>query len=134
MQPKPDGNSAAELQRDHEEQRNDLTPYMEGALESVIETIMLWGQYPQPKRRAWNYSSFLGKQFDLMDYIMETFDPTEIAEFALVALTDYEGHALADLRRKWDKKLEAMLAKHLAGHEIVTDRAEQLRDEERADA
>ena len=61
------------------------------ALEQVIEKIMTYGMWPEPKR-----GGFTKSQFDLYDFLLENRDPSYFLEM-----------------------VEAMLADHFRGSEIV---------------
>ena len=89
------------------------------ALESVIETIFEYGQYPKNGRA----------QFDLYDYLLDTRDPSYAAEMYIAALSDNE-FALQVRRDRERKTVEAMLVEHLTGSELVADHATEYAEED----
>ena len=82
------------------------------ALESVIETIFEYGQYPKNGRA----------QFDLYEYLLENRDPSYAAEMYVASLSDNES-ALQVRRDRERKTVEAMLVEHLTGSDMVADYA-----------
>lgn len=86
--------------------------HLELALESVIEIIFEYGQYPQNGRA----------QFDLYDYLRDNRDPSYAAEMYVASLSDNES-ALQVRRDRERKTVEAMLVEHLTGSELVADHA-----------
>jgi len=81
------------------------------ALEQVVETIMLHGQYPAPKR-----GGFTRSQFDIYDFLLENRDPSYFFEMYIAVLT---GADIYDRKQRETKKVEAMLADHFRNSEIV---------------
>ena len=92
---------------------------LELALESVIETIFEYGQYPKNGRA----------QFDLYDYLLENRDPSYAAEMYVAALSDNE-YALQVRRDRERKTVEAMLIEHLRDSHWVADLAAEYAEEE----
>lgn len=113
----------------------DLEPHMENALESVVETIMLFGEYPQPKRGR--YRPFTTppapKQFDLYDWILENniVDPSDLREYFILSMND---HSLIGpfeaARSRLEKELEKRLKEQLAESEMVQEKAREFAEEE----
>jgi|GEM_PF-2705162 len=93
--------------------------HLELALESVIETIFEYGQYPKNGRA----------QFDLYDYLLDTRDPSYAAEMYVASLSDNES-ALQVRRDRERKTVEAMLIEHLTGSDMVADLAAEYAEEE----
>jgi hypothetical protein len=93
--------------------------HLELALESVIETIFEYGQYPKNGRA----------QFDLYEYLLEHRDPSYAAEMYVAALSDNES-ALQVRRDRERKTVEAMLVEHLTGSELVADHATEYAEED----
>ena len=91
---------------------------LELALESVIETIFEYGQYPKNGRA----------QFDLYDYLLDR-DPSYAAEMYVAALSDNE-YALQVRRDRERKTVEAMLIEHLRDSHWVADLAAEYAEEE----
>lgn len=105
------------------------------ALRDVVETICLFGEFPQPSNR---YSGSVPhffrtaapmRKFDLYDFVLENIDHGELVEFFCLAMTDYGGdfdHA----RLMWDKKLAAKLTAHLKDSPLVNEQATKIAEEE----
>jgi hypothetical protein len=108
----------------------DLAPHMENALELVIEDILKYGEYPQPRRVGLFITTGKGgpRQFDLCEFVQENIDAGDILEsfvkYAICSDRDRDFEAM-----KWERKFSAMLLENLAGSEIVRERAEQLAEE-----
>ena len=81
------------------------------ALEQVVETVMLHGQYPAPNR-----GGFTRSQFDLYDFLNENRDPSYFLEMYIAVLT---GADMFDRKQRETKTVEAMLADHFRNSEIV---------------
>ena len=83
------------------------------ALESMIETIFEYGQYPKNGRA----------QFDLYEYLLENRDPSYAYEL-LVASISHHNHQALEVRIDRERKtVEAMLVEHLTGSDMVADLA-----------
>jgi len=93
------------------------------ALEQVVETIMLHGMWPAPKR-----GGFTRSQFDLYDFLNEDRrDPSYFLEMYLNVIT---GADIYDRKQREIKTVETMLADHFRGSQIVEDVALDIsRDE-----
>ena len=81
------------------------------ALEQVVETVMLHGMWPAPKR-----GGFTRSQFDLYDFLNENRDPSYFLEMYLAVLTRADTY---DRINRETKTVEAMLADHFRDSEIV---------------
>ena len=81
------------------------------ALEQVVETIMMHGMWPAPKR-----GGFTRSQFDLYDFLNENRDPSYFLEMYIAVLT---GADMFDRKQRETKTVEAMLADHFRNSEIV---------------
>jgi hypothetical protein len=81
------------------------------ALEQVVETIMLHGMWPAPKR-----GGFTRSQFDLYDFLNERRDSSYFLELYIAVLT---GADIYDRKQRETKTIEAMLADHFRNSEIV---------------
>ena len=106
----------------------DIEPYLSRALEDVLDTIMLYGQYPQPS------SSMRIKPrrclFDLMEWIYENRSGEDIRTTyicALVGGTDAVLDAIARDRLEITRELRELLR----DSDIVRDLAEELAREDR---
>ena len=93
------------------------------ALEQVVETVMLHGMWPAPKR-----GGFTRSQFDLYDFLNEDRrDPSYFLEMYLNVIT---GADIYDRKQREIKTVETMLADHFRGSQIVEDVALDIsRDE-----
>ena len=92
---------------------------LELALDSVIETIFEYGQYPKNGRA----------QFDLYDYLLDNRDPSYAAEMYVASLSDNE-YALQVRRDRERKTVIEMLRNHLAESDMVADLAAEYAEEE----
>jgi hypothetical protein len=81
------------------------------ALEQVVETIMMHGMWPAPKR-----GGFTRSQFDLYDFLNENRDPSYFLEMYIAVLT---GADMFDRKQRETKTVELMLENHFRGSEIV---------------
>jgi hypothetical protein len=81
------------------------------ALEQVVETVMLHGMWPAPKR-----GGFTRSQFDLYDFLNENRDPSYFLEMYIAVLT---GADMFDRKQRETKTVELMLENHFCGSEIV---------------
>lgn len=103
-----------------------MTDFHEAALEDVVDTIMLFGEYPQPNRHRTGPRKF----FSLLDFLRSDKSPIDAAEayeFLVSGLTDYDSHM--DARFKLEMRVKAALTEHLKDSEIVSDRAGVLQEE-----
>jgi len=103
----------------------DPDEYRERALDEVIETIMLWGQYPAPNP----YRPPRRIEFDLAEWVAENVDVSELAQFL--------GAHIANDEKKDEKQLvlevdiSAKLSEHLRDSDMVADKIEELHEDER---
>ena len=81
------------------------------ALEQVVETVMLHGQWPGPNRGGLPRS-----QFDLYDFLNENRDPSYFLEMYIAVLT---GADMFYRKQRETKTVEEMLADHFRNSEIV---------------
>ena len=95
--------------------------HYELALESVIECVFEYGQYPKNGRA----------QFDLYDFLDVHRDPSYGAEMYVASLSNNE-YALQVRRDRERKTVEAMLTKHLQDSHWVADIAAEYAEEESA--
>lgn len=123
-----DGNSAA-LRIEMQRQDDAPTLYMQDALESVVETVMLFGQYPQP--RASQYQPVRRVQFLLCDWIGENIDVSTMAMFMACSL-DY-GTEFDTLRYKNEENIRLALMEHFKDSDIVQEKAEEMMRDARDD-
>ena len=92
--------------------------HYELALESVIECVLEYGQWPKNGRA----------QFDLYDYLMDR-DPSYAAEMYVASLSSNDT-ALENRRDRERKSVEALLTEHLRDSHWVADLAAEYAEEE----
>lgn len=112
----------------------DLEPHMAQALTDVVEVILAFGQYPQPRQMQPSRLAYCLAprriEFDLREWVNEHIDPGEMAELYVSMLTDFSLEH--DTRRHAEtSRVEAMLREELRDSNIVRDRAEKLAEEEK---
>lgn len=100
----------------------DLEPYMQEALEYVVDIITLYGQFPRPYQQT-------RKQFDLYEWMTERMQ-YDLQEFAFSMTLELDRQAHAEMRDAWQDKIRARLMDELADGQMVIDVAEQLRSED----
>ena len=86
---------------------------LELALESVIETIFEYGQYPKNGRA----------QFDLYDYLLDNRDPSYAYELLVASMSHHNQQALEVRIDRERKTVTEMLEKHLRNSDLVADYA-----------
>ena len=110
----------------------DLEPFMENALEVVVETIMLFGEFPQ-RHKVWRNGRFEDAphnvEFDLYDFLAAKVSNDDRNEFMFAITTNYgkDSGTLLD----WQKKIEKRLMEELAGSEMVREKALEMAEEEK---
>jgi len=92
--------------------------HYELALESVVETVMDYGQWPH-KGRA---------EFDLYDYLLEERDPSYAHEMYVASMSS-NTRAFEDRIERERKTVESMLEKHLKNSNFVADLAAEYASE-----
>lgn len=100
--------------------RSEYDDYMDDALESVVEDILTFGQYPRPHK-----GRIRPPDFDLQDWMTEHYDPADLANLAMCAVIDY-GNDFAERRLKEYKRLEQRLLDELRDHDFVYDVARDM--------
>ncbi len=107
----------------------DPEPYRQRALDDVIETIMLFGQWPQPRTGR----GIQGRiEFDLAEWCAENINADVLAAFLVshIALDDDR-----DIRQdKIEKEITAKLRAHLAESDMVDDKIDDLHADEMEEA
>ena len=101
------------------------------ALQSIVTTIMLFGELPQPKSAGYPGYSSQRKQFDLHEWALEKIPGSEMADLYVAALIgddDLIGKKAKELAR-----IEKLLTEHLRDSEIVEERAQEMMEDERDD-
>ena len=109
---------------------------MEVALEQVVETIIMFGQWPQPSRSTLYERRNNIKPFDLVDFMMDrnTIEFSDLVEFIVAGFSDYSlGGYFSDLRYRYEKKVTDVLMAHLKDSDIVREQAIKNIREERED-
>jgi hypothetical protein len=129
------------------------TEELETARDEVLETIMLFREYPQPKpwrpgvkrddpefnlydfleSRVWEYLTDSEKERKAGKF--EGLELVELLEFFVLAITDHGTiGAFADTREKWEKRVTEWVRDFLDNNErgisLVEERAEKIREEE----
>lgn len=105
----------------------DPDEYRERALDEVIETIMLFGIYPQPNP----YRAPRQTEFDLAEWVAENVDVGELAQFLVAHIAnDDDKNTRQD---RIEKEISARLRDHLRDSDMVADKIEELHEDERND-
>lgn len=121
----------------------DLGPYLEEARDKIIQTVLEFGQYPQPRRVGmFMTTGFPGPaKFDLHEFLFDdeekpAIDPVDLQEFFILALNDQsEFGSFHESRRRWEKRVTEMLVKHFTDdHDLVEEVAADLEQDAREDA
>ena len=112
----------------HGDENEKLALDLEGALEEVVETIMLFGQYPQPSQR--NRSRV---QFQLDEYLFEYFWDEESVLGAYEAYLTQFNAGFDDKRLRESTRLQESLTDHLRDSAIVRDHAERVAQQKKED-
>jgi hypothetical protein len=123
-----DGNTAAERIRDERESANDITPYMEAALDNVITVVMGFGQWPQP--RPWRERQPVA-EFVLRDWMTEDMGIDDLLNLAVGIICGSSKLERMETIASFEGKIEEMLRDHLRDSEIVREEAERIMDDER---
>jgi hypothetical protein len=89
------------------------------ALESVVETVMNYGQWPH-KGKA---------EFDLYEFLLEERDSSYMLEM-YVASMSCNGYAFTDRIERERKTVIVMLEKHFINSDIVAELAAEYAEEE----
>lgn len=116
--------------------------FLEQAREKIVETVILFGQYPQPRRVGMflTTGSRRPKRFDLYDFLFDDgkdkIDEVEVREFFVTAMFDPTPYgAFHELRNRWEKKVTEMLEGHFGDeNELVIEVASELWDDEKEQA
>lgn len=117
-----------------------MSNYPELAREQIVETVMLFGCYPQPRRVGLFFTSGSRKpeQFSLTEFLFDTagktyIDPRELEDFFVSALIDHSTiGAFSDCRNRWEKKVEKMLNDHFTdNHPLVQEVAAKMESDDR---
>lgn len=105
----------------------DPEPYRARALDDVIETILAFGQYPQP--RTGRYSPGVRRiEFDLREWCVENLEPDELAGFLVAHITVYDD--TYGLQMKLERDIEARLREELADSGMVNEKIDEIYHDE----
>ena len=107
----------------------DPEPYRQRALDDVIETIMLFGQWPQPRTGHGWHNAQRRVEFDLQEWIVENMGPNETAAFLVAHISGYESRDI--MQSTFEKRIEAALRTEFAESDMVESVIEQLHEDER---
>ena len=108
----------------------DPEPYRQAALDSVIETIMLFGEYPQPRTLIGGrmYGHPRRCEFDLQEWITENMEPCETAAFLVAHITGYDSRDI--MQATFEKMIEERLRAELAESGMVESKIEELYEDD----
>lgn len=113
--------------------------FLEQAREEIVSTVMLFGQYPQPRQGAWSKDRPV--RFVLEDFLFDTagkayFAPVEIERFFTLAMIDCSScGAFADRRNAFEKEVTEILEAHFDDeHPLVREVADQMEADAREEA
>lgn len=114
-----------------DENTYDPEPYRQAALDSVIETIMLFGEYPQPRTLIGGRMCGQPRrcEFDLQEWVTENMEPFETAAFLVAHITGYDSCDV--MQSTFEKMIEERLRVELADSGMVDDVIEQLYEDDR---
>lgn len=114
--------------------------FLEQAREKIVETVMLFGQWPQPRPASPFRQVYRPVKFTLYDYLFDDgadkVDPAELREFFVFALTDTQTYGeFHELKSKWERKITWMLEEYFGDeNELVIEVASELWDDEKEQA
>ena len=112
----------------HGDENEKLALDLEGALEEVVETIMLFGQYPQPSQQ-----NRQRVQFQLDEYLSDHFWDEESVLSAYEAYLTQFSTAFDEKRMRESARLSESLTKHLRNSVIVREHAERVAQQKKED-
>ena len=93
--------------------------HYELALESVVETVMDYGQWPHKGKAA----------FDLYEWLLDERDPSYAHEMYVASMSSHT-RAFEDRIERERKTVESMLEKHLKNSDFVAELAAEYAEEE----
>jgi hypothetical protein len=120
--------TAAERIRDEQESANDITPYMQAALDNVITVVMGFGQWPQP--RPWQTQQ-RKIEFVLRDWMAENVSTDRLMDFSVAIICGSSKLERMETIANFEGDIEEMMRDHLRDSEIVQEEAERIMDDER---
>ena len=103
---------------------------IETARGEIVETIMLFGQWPQPRPES-DHRMPHRVQFLLSEFIAnrENPDVEELAQFMVLAITNRHGSDgyFVDSCNRWEEEITEQLEAHFtAEHPLVVERAQDI--------
>lgn len=111
-----------------EQEGVDAASYLERVLEDVVDTIMTFGEYQQPRFNRLFTSAARPRLFDLQEWLTDNWSAEDIANFAMCALVDF-GLDFAERRHREADRVRGQLMVELKDADFVMDMAEQLAEE-----
>ena len=112
----------------HGDENEKLALDLDAALEDVVETIMLFGQYPQPSQRDRQRV-----QFQLDEYLSDHYWDEESVLSAYEAYLTQFSTAFDDKRMRESARLQENLTEHLRNSVIVREHAERVAQQKKED-
>lgn len=107
--------------------------FLAAALDEVVECVMLFGQWPQPKK-DWKGNAVPCRiQFSLSEFMSEEYGPEQLGRIAILAVINWEND-FDWLRSDLEREIEAQVRKHLDGSQIVDEHAQYLEEQAKEDA
>lgn len=114
--------------------------FLQQAREEIVSTVMLFGQYPQP-RKSRSAAHDRPCRFALYEFLFDTanktyIDPVEVEEFFVLAMIDGSSYgAFSDKRNKFEKQVAEILEAHFNDeHPLVREVADQMEADAREEA
>jgi len=102
----------------------DPAPFMEGALEEVVECVLEFGSWPKPRNVGSVYSHFNAK-FDLWDWIGEHRTHDDLVDLAYQVATTRQVHVTRCVY-KFTGRIDEDITAELKDSAIVLERALEL--------
>lgn len=120
---------------DPEEARRNVELQMENAVEHVVETILNFGVYPQPRRVGLFITTGSNRrtEFDLYDDLSDEkfICHADLLEFFILAMNDQSSYgAFSNQRSSWEKRLNKYLTAKLIDSDMVREKAQEYAEEE----
>lgn len=116
--------SRSELEADaHVEHLNKLAKQ---ALEDVVDIVMAFGEYPQPRRGVMSHAGT--REFDLHAFLRSDASPIDVVEvydFLAAGVTDF-GSDFDDKRWKFEKRVRDAVTEHLKDGPLVEAKFKEL--------
>ena len=113
----------------HGDENEKLALDLDAALEDVVETIMLFGRYPQARRLG---GKQVPMQFSLYEYLENEWDSAEMSDLLVPMLTDFSSD-FESYRMTAADALRNELNDHLRDSAIVHAHAERVAQQKKED-